>query len=267
MALKSADDVATLRQGIAVLRLFNGHDSLTCREVADALGVTRAAAHRLVNTLRGLGYLDVVTAGRGFRYFLTPRVHELSDGVEGEMRLVEAARPLMLRWTEQHQLPLALVTPAGDEFFVRFTTDHYTSSVLHRFRPGFYGPVFTAAAGLVCLAAQPAEIRRAIIRNAAARPSPEYDLARQPDVLERQLEQVQRHGYATYVPSNERENSIAVPILRRGHFVGAVTMRYMRAARSDSRTFTTRLQWLRTLASDIEARLGDAPRPATGTLA
>lgn len=72
--LKASEFVQTLEKGLLVIRCFNEETpTRTLADVAKALGLTRAAARRLVLTLESLGYVE--RNGKVFR--LSPRVLEL----------------------------------------------------------------------------------------------------------------------------------------------------------------------------------------------
>src|SRR6201999_4527788 len=71
------DFVQTLERGLAVLHAFDAdHETLTLRETADAAGISRPAARRLLLTLEALGYLS----NEGSSYRLTTQVLAFADG-------------------------------------------------------------------------------------------------------------------------------------------------------------------------------------------
>jgi IclR family mhp operon transcriptional activator len=255
MSLREEDDIQALRLGIQALRLMNGRASITCADLVEPLSLSRAAAYRVVNTLHSLGYVTREKHGRGSRYRLSPRVRRLSDGFDGDRRLLDLAKPLMLEFTEKHGWPLALATPAGDRFYVRFTTDHATSRVLKRFRAGFFRDLLGAASGYVCLAYQPEPVQSAIIRELLKGPRADAPLLRDPQRLRQLLDEVKKRGYAEYHEPGERERSIAVPVRQDGVLLGGLTLRYMIVANRRPNAFAERLGQLRELAQAIERAL------------
>ena len=83
------DFVQTLERGLAVLHAFGAdHETLTLRETADAAGISRPAARRLLLTLEALGYLS----SEGSSYRLTPQVLRLADAYLGSRAIHEIAR-------------------------------------------------------------------------------------------------------------------------------------------------------------------------------
>jgi IclR family mhp operon transcriptional activator len=255
MPAREADDIQTLRSGIDTLRLLNLRESLSSGELADALDLSRAAAYRVLKTLHMLGYVAELERPRGRRYRLTVLVRGLSDGFDGDVRLLAAAQPLMLESTALHGWPLALVTPVGDRCIVRFNTDHATSRVIRRFRAGGYASMLYSAAGLLCLSKlAPATQRDVLTRQHAAEP-PAYGKARTEAEFVRQLEKIREQDYATFEPVGEREDTVAVPLRRDDGLIGALTLRYMRISAGGLEGLAKKLVILRDLSARIEAQM------------
>jgi len=83
------DFVQTLERGLAVLHAFDAdHETLTLRETADAAGISRPAARRLLLTLEALGYLS----SNGSSYRLTTQVLTFADGYLGSRAIHEIAQ-------------------------------------------------------------------------------------------------------------------------------------------------------------------------------
>ncbi|MFA4929069.1 MAG: IclR family transcriptional regulator C-terminal domain-containing protein [Patulibacter sp.] len=88
------DFVQSLERGLAIIRVFNAErPALTVTEIAEATGLTRAAARRFLLTLVELGY--VATDGR--YYELTPRVLELGYAFLSGLSFPEVALPRIER--------------------------------------------------------------------------------------------------------------------------------------------------------------------------
>jgi IclR family transcriptional regulator, pca regulon regulatory protein len=90
----SPDFIEALARGLGVIRAFQPRQPvMTLTAVADATGLHRPTARRILLTLQQLGY--VRAAGRGFE--LTPRVLELGMSYVLSRNLWEVARPHMER--------------------------------------------------------------------------------------------------------------------------------------------------------------------------
>jgi len=255
--MRQEDDIQALRLGIQTLRLLNERDSVSCAELVAEFGLSRPAAYRLLSTLISLGYVAAFGLPRKQRYRLSLRVRSLSDGFDGDRALVEVSQPIMLRFTESHGWPLALSIPAGDQYFVRFTTDHATSRLLTRHRAGEYAPCSGSATGLVCLANLPEPIlvatRERMVRNSTS----ERALTSSIEGLQDTLRRVREQGYALDDQPTQRELNLAIPLYRRETFIAALTLRYMSVASNGEAGHTERLQWLRSLRASIERELDE----------
>ncbi len=81
-----------LERAMAVLESFDGdHPAMTLSEVAELTGMTRAAARRILLTLRSLGFLK--SDGREFS--LTPKVLNLGWNYFASLGVDEIARPVL----------------------------------------------------------------------------------------------------------------------------------------------------------------------------
>ena len=81
-----------LERAMAVLESFDGdHPAMTLSEVAELTGMTRAAARRILLTLRSLGFLK--SDGREFS--LTPKVLNLGWNYVASLGVDEIARPVI----------------------------------------------------------------------------------------------------------------------------------------------------------------------------
>jgi IclR family mhp operon transcriptional activator len=265
MLSRKADDIQSLRIGIEALQLLNVRGTLTTGELATALSLSRAQAYRILKTLAAQGYIVPHQRKRGTGYRPSVRVHGLSDGFDGDVRMLAAAQPLMLEFTGKVGWPLSLSTPAGDRCFVRYTTDHATSRVLKRYSAGVYGPALYSAAGLVCLADKPPEIQASVIETIQKDKPPSYARVGTAAEFMQLLAQVRRNDYATYEPNGERENAIAVPLRHGGVLLAALTLRYMRVASGGRAGLEAKLAMLRDLSARIELRMEDSYRSISST--
>lgn len=115
-AVKKADQIESLAKGLAVLRLF-GPDTtaLSMQEVAELLGLSRAAARRFLVTLESLGYLE--RSGRLFS--LTPEVLRLGYSYYASRDLPSIVLPFLRRLVDQIGEPCGLcVLHRGDVVYL-----------------------------------------------------------------------------------------------------------------------------------------------------
>ncbi len=84
--------VQSFARGLSVIRAFNAqHPAQTLTEIAQASGLTRAGARRILLTLVGLGYVQA--DGRLFR--LTPKILDLGFAYLTSMPFWNLAEPIM----------------------------------------------------------------------------------------------------------------------------------------------------------------------------
>jgi IclR family transcriptional regulator, pca regulon regulatory protein len=91
---RSRDFVQSLERGLAVIRAFSAErSSLTVSEIAQEVGLTRAAVRRFVLTLEAIGYVY----GKNNRFELTPRILELGYSYLAALSFPDVALPRLER--------------------------------------------------------------------------------------------------------------------------------------------------------------------------
>src|SRR6202012_2014280 len=92
------DFVEALARGLDVLACFDDrHPQMSLTEIAEATGLARPTARRLLLTLAELG---VVRLDEG-RFTLTPKVLRLGLAYVGSLGLWEVAQPQLETWVDQ----------------------------------------------------------------------------------------------------------------------------------------------------------------------
>ena len=108
--------VQSFARGLAVIRAFDSaHPSMTLSEVAEAAGITRAGARRILLTLVQLGYVAV----DGRQFHLTARILELGFAYLSSMPFWNLAEPIMEALvSEVHESCSASVLDGPDIVYV-----------------------------------------------------------------------------------------------------------------------------------------------------
>ena len=204
----SRDYVQSMARGLAVLSAFDReHFRLSLGEIASRADLSRAAARRLVMTLRHLGY--VRESGR--HYILGPRVLELGFGYLGSMNLTDLAQPLMEELARQVNQGSSMAVLDGQSivYVLRVPGQRVMSVSLG---VGARLPAFCAAMGRVLLSGlAPPDLDKWLD---SCRPEPlTPHTETEPDKLRRIVADVGRQGYA-YVEQELELGlcSIAVPV-------------------------------------------------------
>jgi IclR family mhp operon transcriptional activator len=266
-ARQPADDIVSLRHGLAALRLAGVSPELSSGSLAAACGISRAAGYRVLQTLVEEGYLDRSGGGNRVRYRPRQRVRELAAGYRGSVLVLDVAMPLMLEWTCEHGRPLALSTPDGEYSVVRFTTDPAAARALVRYRAGARMSALMSASAMLCLAYQPPGIQARAIARLPRSPLPAYAERRSAPEIASILERVRRAGHAVFRPVGLREATLALPLWLDGELCACVALRYMLVADGGSAGHAARLRLLGTLCDRItaESHRRAGARGAAGT--
>ena len=213
------EEIQSLIKGIAVIKAFGPeHPKRTLTEVARATGLSRAAARRVLLTLKSLDY--VANDERYFR--LQPRVLELGYTYLASLPWWRVAQDIVERLAEDIDHPVAAGVIDADAAI------YLAHARPKRFRAfvrsvGTRVPVGVSAMGRALLANLPQEEREARVKQVPlARLTKSSITDRQQ--LRKVLEEIRDCGYA--LVDQELEvglRSLAVPIAdRAGHVVAAI---------------------------------------------
>ena len=188
--------VGVLDRTLAIVEAV-GSGSRTFSDIAEATGLARSTAHRLLKALEAQG---LVSFDAGFGYRLGPRLVRLASAAMRELPLRELARPALERLARVTGETAQLFVRSGDE---RLCIDVVESeSELRTIVPvGASLPLTAGSAGKVIMAWAPDRERLlGLLRPFTAR-TPAVDR------LRRQLAVAHRHGWAE--SSGEREPGVA----------------------------------------------------------
>lgn len=213
--------VRSFERGLAVIRSFDAeHPERTLSEVADACGLTRAAARRLLLTLLDLGYVH--QDGRLFR--LTPRVLELGYSYLAGITLPQIAEPHLEQLVEQVRESSSLCVLDGDDvvYVARVPTRRIMSAAI---TVGTRFPAHLTSTGRVIMAHLPQEESDARLARIELLPLTEHSVM-STAALRAELQRVRRQGYALVDQELEEGlRSVAAPVRdRSGEVVGAVNI-------------------------------------------
>lgn len=200
--------VRALATGLAVLRAFTPDTpTLSLTEAAQAAGVTRATARRMLLTLTELGY--AVQDGR--RFELTPRVLELGHGYWSGRSVSEILRPILTQASQRlHQSCSAGVLHGTHLMYIARV---HTERILRvNLDVGTRLPAFTTSMGRVLLADLPEDEARALLAGAPRTPATEHTLT-DVDALLAELAHVREQGHAVVTAELDAHlSSVAVPV-------------------------------------------------------
>ncbi|GAA4064118.1 IclR family transcriptional regulator [Actinomadura miaoliensis] len=142
----------TLHNGLQILELLADHPrGLTLTEIAEAVGVHRTVAHRLVRTLEAH---HLCRRDRFKRISLGAGLVRLAEPVEQDLRTL--ARPVLEELTDATGATAHLVVRESDDRVRMLMIVEPRRARMHvAFRPGQVDPIDRGSAGLAILAARP----------------------------------------------------------------------------------------------------------------
>jgi IclR family transcriptional regulator, pca regulon regulatory protein len=252
--IKKQDFAQTLARGLSCLEvLANAPVPRSVTEVANAMGVHRASARRILLTLQSLGYVIEDRA----RYASAPKVLSLGRGMLSKTSVWTAVSPEVVGIADRFNEPCSISVLEGlDILFVcRDSTRRiYTA----RLGVGDRLPAHCSASGKMLLALLPKEdLDRRLNGARLIRQGPAS--FSDPDALKAALVQIRQNDFATAVDEMEDGTlSIAVPLReRQGRAVAAMSVASHRSRMSPKDLEANVLPTLREAAERVQAILRD----------
>jgi IclR family transcriptional regulator, pca regulon regulatory protein len=206
---RNSDFVQSLERGLAVIRAFGpDREHLSLSEVAEATGLTRAAARRFLLTLVRLGYVR----SDGRKFSLRPRVLELGYAYLSGLALPDVAAPHMEELVARLHESSSISVLDGQHvvYVVRVPTKRIMTVAIS---VGTRFPAYATSMGRVLLAAlPPAELEHYLAEAVPLAPLTDRTVT-DPARLRELLAQVAEQGYS--IVDQELEEglrAVAVPI-------------------------------------------------------
>lgn len=211
MLVNSADTSGTVARTLAVLTVMAERGgSVGVTDVATALGLPMSTSHRLLDLLRGAGFVERDAAQR--RYRLGLEFLRVANLVRQHTSFAELCQPALERITGQTGETSVFCEYLPDSRAAAYAAKSDSPHSL-RYRIELFErlPVECGASGRAILAFLPAPVRDSVC--AAPRPSPFSGKRASSGALVAQLEDVRRKGFA--LSSGEKlpdSIGIAVPL-------------------------------------------------------
>jgi IclR family mhp operon transcriptional activator len=212
---------------LRVLRAFNEDGPGTVLQVARRTGISRAAVHRIVETLRESGYLRRIPGTSTDQ--VTALVKSLSVGWRDEAWISEDGARVIAALQDRVRWPTSLAVPDKGELIIRETTRFRSPFVFDAGMVGKRLPMFASALGLAYFAFASEPTRAIILELTSGK-------GRKVGVSGAQLARILQRGYAVRVGGIQpRTASLAVPILCLDESVGSICVTYARTAVSQAK--------------------------------
>lgn len=201
--------MTSLARGLSVIEAFSGDGARpTIAALSSRTGLSRAAVHRCLYTLRRLGFVDTDDERH---FFLRPSVLALGYSYLHSSPLAANTQPVLDRLSRQLHESCSIATLEGDSivYVARSAVNRIMSVDL---RIGSRLPAFCTSMGRVLLAGFPPEGIRALVAQLSLTRHTERTIASREKLLHH-LQLASREGYA--IVDQELEiglRSIAVPL-------------------------------------------------------
>jgi IclR family pca regulon transcriptional regulator len=227
------DQIRSLVRGLDVILAFSqNRPRMSLSQMAEATGLSRPTARRILLTLEAHGY----ARSNGKTFALTPRVLALGYAYLSSLNLTAIAQPYMERVVERTQEGCSLATlDATDVVYVTRVSTHRISSIT--LATGTRLPAHATSMGHVLLAGLSESELEHYLAQAALRPLTGYTITRREELITR-LELVRAQGYAIVDQELERGlRSGAAPVKDSNNRVIAALALSAVTATTDAQTF------------------------------
>lgn len=212
--------VEAIRRGLLILRTLNELGIATIRDLHKATGLHKATLVRILETLIAENYVvrDDLLGG----YCITSEVNALSEGYDGDPKLVETSRERLITLTEEINWPISLATINDDRITLIFTTSSvsvwsYPFNVIGRAMD-----ITDNALGQICLAYCSDHERRQLIYAKCEQSEDEYNKYLN-EVAAPMIQKIRNDGYAiSDLKMQTRHQFVAVPLMDNGEFIAAM---------------------------------------------
>ncbi|RAJ66476.1 IclR family transcriptional regulator [Streptomyces sp. Amel2xB2] len=227
MSRSDPDVIDSVEKAFRVLESFSAErPRMSVTEAAEAVGLSRATARRILLTFERLGFAE--TDGRHFS--LTPRVLRFGFGYLSALPYWETAQSRMRALADELRESCSMATLDGTEivYVARVPAARSMSITLSI---GSRLPAYATSMGRVLLAALPPQELDALLADVRLEPLTRNTVT-EPEALRGELDRVREQGFA--VVDGEREEGVrsaAAPVRGRGGRVLAAVNVSANAAR------------------------------------
>jgi IclR family transcriptional regulator, mhp operon transcriptional activator len=250
--------VRGLARGLSVLAALNRLRAASARELAGQTGLSRPTVHRLLDTLRRLGYVERSHKRDAFQ--LSAQVHALSDGHHRRDGVVESGRPIIEALSRRLVWPVNIATYEDGAMVLRANTHRDSPLSLFAGLPGTRLPMLQTSIGLAYLAFCPVAESECILDLLQAEVE-EGTRAAWRRALRLRLRAVRAAGFAVREGGLEpRTASIALPIRGQRRVLATLNVIWIHSALPTATAIDRLLPPLLVTAGDIERRLRDRRR-------
>ena len=213
--------VQSVDRAVSVMEMLSRRGWSGVTEVANALGIHKSTAYRLLTTLRDRGLVEQDAATEKYR--LGFGLVLLASSVSADLDILRCARPVCEGLSDETGETVTVAVLEGDDAVVIHQTIS-KSSALSVDWTGRHTPLHATAAGKIFLNGMPEDQLRRLLRRRLQRFTDNTVV--EPASLREQLRWIQEQGFAFTVEELEVGlNAVGAPIrCAEGALVGAVSV-------------------------------------------
>jgi len=183
----------SLEKGLAVLRAFNARNrTMNLAEVAEAAGINKSSAQRMIHTLEALGYVSKHPVTKRFQ--LTPHVMEIGYNYLAADTLVDVANPFLAELAQTTGETTNLTEPVRSDmlYVARFVGPKFIPIHLPI---GSRIPMYCTASGRAYLSALEDHEVMALLEQSDIASHTQFTRTSLDDILG-EITEIRRKGYA-----------------------------------------------------------------------
>jgi DNA-binding IclR family transcriptional regulator len=206
---RSEQSVGTLKRGLSILQYVAANGEVTPVAVAKALNASRSTTYRILESLRGVGFLEVNQSSGRLR--LGVKAIELGMAALAEIDVIKNAPPYLSKLAAGTLETVFLAIPNNDEMVYVFSEES-TQPVKMNTKLGTRRPLHSTSLGKAYMSALPEEDRKALVARLELVPFTKNTIT-DPEQLESDLSASIVRGYAfDDVEAEEGVSCLAAPV-------------------------------------------------------
>lgn len=248
----SSKGVQSLVRGLNVLVAVNEHTPATVTQVVASTGLPKATVIRLLQTLKGEGYIDMDRTEGGYKPL--PKVRLLASPMLTDNSFGLTARHYLNDFSQLTKWPTDLLMPEGAAMVVQASNRDTAPIYIKRFEQARFG-LLTSASGIAYLSAESVNKRQEMINTISTSQKSGSEATTIAAQTYKDIEDTVQRGYAIadYHAPIEGTRAIAIPLIVKEKPVGALAMLFIKDAVTEQQLNDFLLPHIRTAAQELSA--------------
>lgn len=242
--------VQSLVRGLNVLVAVNEHTPATVTKVVASTGLPKATVIRLLQTLKGEGYIDMDRAEGGYKPL--PKVRLLASPMLTDNSFALTARHYLNDFSQQIKWPTDLLMPEGASMVVQASNRDTAPIQIKRFEQARFA-LLSSASGIAYLSAESVKKRQEMINAIASLQKSGTEATAIAAQTYQKIEDAVKRGYAIadYHAPIEGTRAIAIPLTVKDKPFGALAMLFIKDAVTKQQLNDFLLPSLKEAAQDL----------------